>query len=654
MKKTISVFLSLIILATSLIICNFSTFAATSGNYKYTVSGGKATITGFEQSYDVNGDPVIVNLSVPSKIGGYSVIAIGDKAFLCAYGLTKITIPSGVTSIGDEAFCNSDLKEISLPSSLKSLGKGAFRGCGKLTSINIPDNVTSIKTETFFMCRKLKTVKLPSKLKSIGERAFSSSSETIMALSKITIPSTVTSIGKYAFYKTNLESISIPKGVKSISEGTFSGCTKLTKVTIPSSITNIGRNAFYNCAFSSIKLPSLLESIGSYAFSNTKLKSVTIPNKVKTIPEYCFWNCSKLTNIKIGSGVKTIKSGAFSDTAITKLTIPKGVSSISSTFCRSSKIKTITVSSKNKNYSSYNGALYNKKKTTLIYYPVAKTNLKLAKGTKKIGAYAFADSKLNKVTLPSTVTSLGAHAFANSKLTKIVIPSTVTSLGVNAFEGSNIKQISLPGKIKTIPKYCFSHCTKLKNVKIPNSITKISEGAFWGTDISSIDLPNGLKSIGFRALDSDSLKCITIPSSVTSIEYLSDPEGTICDCIAGYKGTAAEKYAKKEGIKFIVAPAKGSLTSVSSPKKGAMNLKWKKVKGVAGYQIQISTSSTMSENTKTATIKGSSTVSKPITKLTKGKKYYVQVRAYKKVKVKGKTRTVYGSWSATKSIKIKK
>ena len=107
------------------------------------------------------------------------------------------------------------------------------------------------------------------------------------------------------------------------------------------------------------------------------------------------------------------------------------------------------------------------------------------------------------------------------------------------------------------------------------------------------------------------------------------------------------------GTKFIVAPAIPKFTLAKSPGKGKLQLKWKKASDGQGYQLQISTSSTMSENTKQLTIKGNKNISKNIAKQKSGKVFYIQVRSYKVQKIKGVNRVICGAWSKTAKVKIK-
>ena len=246
-------------------------------------------------------------IEIPEKVSyegeEYNVTKIGSAFSFCT-GLTSITIPNTVTTIGGSAFWEcSGLTSITIPNSVTSIEEYAFYKCSGLTSVTIPNSVTSIEEYVFYCCS---------------------------SLASITIPNSVTSIGKYAFYKcSGLTSITIPNSVTSIGRQAFCDCSSLTSVTIPNSVTSIGQAAFGGCSgMTSITISNNVTNLEGFS-GCTGLTSVTIPNSVTSIEEYAFQGCSGLTSIVIPNSVKSIKYGAFQGcSGLTSITIPNSVTSI--------------------------------------------------------------------------------------------------------------------------------------------------------------------------------------------------------------------------------------------------------------------------------------------------------------------------------------
>ena len=712
--------------------------------FSYTISNGEVKITGYKGK-----DTVI---KIPSKIEGYPVTAIRYEAFSDCTGLTSITIPDSVTTIGSDAFsdctnletitipknakfgssgrtfknCTSlknvifssgiekipddlfyassnlnSLTSITIPDSVTTIGKYAFYGCIGLTSITIPDSVTSIGEYSFRGCVQLTSITIPDSVTSIGEVAFSgctnletitipknatfsfgtfsnctslknvkfsigiekipdylfySNNNNLKSLTSITIPDSVTTIGKYAFYGcTNLETITIPKNAKFDSYGqTFDNCTSLknvifssgikkipdylfykssnlnslTSITIPDSVTTIGSGAFSGCTgLTSITISDSVTTIGSGAFSGcTNLETITIPKNaqfssngytfydctslkkvifssgIEKIPDYLFYKSSNLNSLPsniIPNSVTTIGNSAFGRcTGLTSISIPDSVTTIgSSAFSSCTNLETIAIP-KNAKFDSDGQTFDNC--TSL-------KNVIFSRGTEKIPDYLFYKSSnlnsLTSITIPDSVTSVGRYAFNgctnletitipknalfspyghtfdnctslknvifSSGIEKIpdylfyrssnlnslpnnVIPNSVTSIGSYAFANcTGLTSVTIPNSATSIGSYTFANCTGLTSITIPDSVTTIGNSAFMGcTGLTSITIPNNVTTISYYAFrDCTMLTSITIPDSVTSIDGSAFSNCTNLT-IYCYQGSYAEKYAKSNNIPY--------------------------------------------------------------------------------------------------------
>jgi hypothetical protein len=192
---------------------------------------------------------------------------------------------------------NKTLSSIKLPNSITSIGFGAFQGCKNLTSVIIPNSVTFIGTAAFNNCTKLTNVIIPESVTLIGDGAF----ENCEALTSVVIPNSVTKIGNRAFYVnpylgyskrgSSLVSVVIGNSVVLIGKQAFQDCTKLTNLIIPNSVTTIESNAFYGC---------------------NNLVSVTIGNSVALIGGSAFANCDKLVAVySLNSNTPTLEDLCF-------------------------------------------------------------------------------------------------------------------------------------------------------------------------------------------------------------------------------------------------------------------------------------------------------------------------------------------------------
>ncbi|MCC8036659.1 MAG: leucine-rich repeat domain-containing protein, partial [Bacteroidales bacterium] len=224
----------------------------------------------------------------------------GNKAFYNCTGLTSVTIPPTVTSIGGSAFYQcSSLKTVTVPTSVAEIGSECFMYCNSLASVNLSENITTIPAGCFWDCT---------------------------SLTDITIPSTVTKIDKLAFYHcATLAEINMPKSLTSIGQDAFTDCSNLYKVHVEDLASwcqvTVSTNGPLNGAYliidgkrvSNLVVPESVTKIGSYVFNGCKgLTTVYIPY-AKTINTSAFKGCPELQAVSLGAVVNKIDNTAFGD-----------------------------------------------------------------------------------------------------------------------------------------------------------------------------------------------------------------------------------------------------------------------------------------------------------------------------------------------------
>ena len=551
MKK---ILLGIAVFFTTAILCIVSAGAETYGDYTYTVLGdGTVEIT----DYNGESDAALV---IPSELDGKKVTSIGEAAFEIAK-ITSVTIPDGVTSIGDKAFhrCTS-LETISIPDSVKTIGNYAFNECGTLALINIPQGVTSIGDYAFWYCYSLTSIEFPASVTSIGEDAFAD----CYGLEEILVDSANKNYASAdgVLFNTNMTELIMYPSAKAD-----------TSYIVPSTVTKLGGYAFADCmSLTSITLPEGLTEIGHYAFAWCgNLKTITIPEKVTTIGDCAFWYDYSLTDINVDAD--------------------------------------------NKNYASVDGVLYSKDMTEIVAYPSGKpaSSYDIPDGVKTIGSCAFTGAaEIETITIPAGVTSIGDYAFSDcTALKAITIPDGVISMGDYAFAWCyELKSADIADSVKSIGEYCFDCCHALETANIPKGITVIEDFTFGNcSSLKSIIIPDGVTSIGeysfntcraltsivipdsvtsigkYAFLDCECLESITIPESVTEIDETAfiRCKNVVINC---YEDSVAHQFAVEKNIDYELIPDELTPTVVSAtPGDKQVTLNWTAVEGASYYQI---------------------------------------------------------------------
>ncbi|MCX6876428.1 MAG: leucine-rich repeat protein [Verrucomicrobia bacterium] len=577
-----------------------------------------------------------------------SVTSIANHAFYNCGSLRGITLGNGVTSIGERVFggCTS-LTSVTLPGSVTSIGDSAFQGCFSLTSANIPAGVATIGQGTFQDCGSLDSITIPGSVTSRGDCAFYRCS----SLREVTIPNSVTSLGNYVFQDcAGLTSVTLGNGITSIGGWLFDGCSKLPNITIPGSVTSVGNNAFYRCySLEGILFLGNAPSLGSGVFADdydttvyhtagatgwgttfgdrptelwnpqvpcaytidsgavtitrytgtggdviilgvinglpvTRLEdeafngcasvtSVTLPASLTRIGDYVFEDCSGLVSITVNAASSSFSSldGVLFDKLKTTLiqypegkagtyTVPATITSIwAPAFYACRGLSAITVESGNPAFSSADGVLFDKLKSTLVRCPAGKAGTyAIPASVTRIGDGAFDHcASLTSITIPNGVTRIGDEAFETCPgLTGITIPASVTSIGANdafgdcanllaitvdvansnfssadgvlfdklrtmliQWPGGKAGSYTIPAGVTRLDDEAFASCAKLTNIIIPASVTNLGNGTFSEcTGLTSVTIPSSVAAIGWEVFAGcTSLTGVTLPASLTSI-----------------------------------------------------------------------------------------------------------------------------------------
>lgn len=290
-----------------------SILGSTEFEYKVNVDKETCTITGLS-SFSTQG-----NITIPSKIGNYTVTGIGDYAF-ASTKIKTVAIPPTVRTIGNGAFekCELLISVYGLENceNMLQIPEDAFRSCYSLKNIDLPPNIVYIGKNAFAFCWELQSISFPSKLKKIDEDAFT----WCESLSNVVFSDSITTLGTTAFAACNeLSKIVLPVSVENYSTAPFAGCQTLTTIIVDedNSFISVIDNILYNKKLTIIWcypagktekefiLPEGIRDIGPCTFAyNNHLESITIPNSVKLIYQNVFTESPNIKKLNYNGTVK--------------------------------------------------------------------------------------------------------------------------------------------------------------------------------------------------------------------------------------------------------------------------------------------------------------------------------------------------------------
>ena len=512
-----------------------------------------------------------------------------------------------VTAIAEHTFCMAGYSSswglyVTLPKTLREIGRFAFSDARGLTSIVIPEGVTTISYAAFDGCEYLRSVKLPSTLRTIEAYAFYD-----CYLTEITFPPNLKSIGAYAFKSHGFEKATIfPHGLQTIGTGAFeTERGDHSTYVIPSSVTSIGEDAFF--AMNEfrrlyVNRDTPIDLLGPIVSNeNPYYTSVYVPCGTKELYETAdYWNkygiyesCmdnSTLYNIETTANNGTVTgSGQYPYGTYVTLT---GIPSEGYKFTQWSdglvcnpRTEAVTadatytaefIEAGNIDptwqilYTSSDGNVVTPNKTDVFGANIVRNTYQDGQGiitfdgpVKSIGNEAFdCCSSLASITIPEGVTTIGAETFLGcTALTSITIPSSVISIGDNAFYYcSALTSISLPESLISIGQAAFRDCSSLTSITLPESLTSIGEAAFYYCSaLHSITIPEGITSIQNSTFYyCSALTSITLPESLTNIG-----EWAFRSCSALTSITIPEGVTSIQNSTFFQC---SDLTSITLPK----------------------------------------------------------------------------------------
>ena len=430
---------------------------------------------------------------------------------------------------------NKKIKEIVIPSvfeskPVKAIAEGGFKNCNVFTEITIPDSITEIGKEAFYQC-SLSSITIPDGVTTIGDSTFCYSN----FLSSITIPDSVTSIGYRAFDGcSHLKSIDLPDGITKIESFTFGSCYRLESVTIPSSVKSIGYGAFNNCtSLTSITLPYGIECIDYFAFQNcTSLESVTISSSITSIENNAFSGCEKL-QFSIYDNAKYLgnKENPYvvcmepSSNSITSNILHEDTVLLSNcAFADCHDLETLVIPAN----LTVVGADPFKYCVSLKSFDVHEDNLYYkdidgnlySKDGKILIKYATKKEETS-FTVPDGVVRIEDFAFRfDESLLSVSLPDSLQEIGNNSFDACRLlSDLTLPNGIKSIEERAFDTCRALDSIVMPNSLEHLGDWAFCECQsLEEVVLSESLSAIGNYVFSGCSaLKSIVIPDSVTEV-----------------------------------------------------------------------------------------------------------------------------------------
>ncbi len=520
-----------------------------------------------------------------------SVKVIGANTFASNSFLKEVILGEGIVEIRDGAFASSSITKITISSTVTLIGDRAFYACKALNSIVFTDDSDTplIIGDEAFMNSGLKTIEFPSRVVAIGNKAFYQTVSGGLTSVSFAPDSRLMTIGDSAFERNSFTTVNLPAGMTSLGNKVFYECMALTTVSFGEGLESIGDSTFALCTrIVEVNFPSSLRKMGVNTFFYSSSSSNT---------------CKNLKRVSFGenSQLEEIPAGTFAYTGLTEFVVPASVRAITyydilnnhgnstpGAFEKCSSLTSLTFET---------GARCSTVGAYAFYYASGLKSVELAPSVSKLAEYSFGYSGIMQITIPATCTNFGAYAFTRctslttvvmdsratalpeymfydcSALANITIPDTVTSIGTECFRGCAITEITIPQSVVDLgASNIFYGCSSLVSVNIDSAAKVLGEGMFYNCSaLSSVSLSNSIETISSDVFyGCNSLSSITLGASVANING-----AFTSSAIAEYKvaeGNTA--LAAHDGVlytadktKILAYPARRTAASITLPKE---------------------------------------------------------------------------------------
>ena len=562
---------------------------------------------------------------------GQRIKSIGDYAFYNCSGISAIALPEKLESIGEGAFFNcTALTDATVPAGVKAIGISAFKGCDKIVSLSVPfvggnaengfigyifgatsaennvhfvpsalatvsvTNCAAIAKNAFKGCGTITSISLPANLSSVGASAFEGcaaieklyiedlaswcavdfASANANPLSQgaslyvggkaaavLTIPESVSAVKPYAFYNcANVQVLTVKNGATEIGASAFEGCEKLVSVNLADSVTHIGFSAFKNCdSMEEITLPFIGAELGGaanthfgYIFGGKTRddNELTVPETLRfvtvtsaeTIGFSAFYRCFHIQSFTLPEGLLSIGNAAFAAcTKLTAIEIPKTVITIgASAFSKCSQL----------------------------------TNVTIPDNVTTVGDYCFDEcTELTSIVLGKSLTAISNDMFKNcAKLCAVTIPESnaLDTIGHQAFLNcAKLEEFTIPDGVLLIDSYAFAGCTALTSIVIPDSVETVKDVVFGDCySLSSVSVGNGIRAFGTSVFDGTKISF----TDYNGCYYIGNETNPYV-VVLGYTSRHAKNLAVHSDTKAIAkkAFASSQMRTISLP-EGLMGI----------------------------------------------------------------------------------